>query len=332
MLRHLQSLVLRCLFVVTLSFATGSWAGQANYNVMYVFGDSLSDTGNDFVASSAQGLSPAIPPSVTPYATYWKGRFTNGPVAVEYLWDLMQKKPGSELAPSLTTSPLAKKTGISYAFGGSTSGVYTPTPLGLTVPGLLGQVQLFHTALGARRAPTNALYVVWSGANDYLQRWTSDPSVVVGNVVQSVRQLHALGARSFLIPNLPDMGLTPLVQAQGAGSVFTQLSRDHNAVLAAALASLATEIPSLRLVTVDVFGLSESLVASGQVSTTVPALEFLAPGSGAADCLLRNPATCIDVNLSAFLPPHLFWDALHPTTQIHGLIGTAMHSALLRQP
>jgi phospholipase/lecithinase/hemolysin len=85
MLRHLQSLVLRCLFVATLGVAMGSWAGQANYNVMYVFGDSLSNTGNDFVASSAQGLSPAIPPSPTPYATYWKGRFNNGPVAVEHL-------------------------------------------------------------------------------------------------------------------------------------------------------------------------------------------------------------------------------------------------------
>ncbi len=95
---------------------------------------------------------------------------------------------------------------------------------------------------------------------------------------------------------------------------------------------LASEIPSLRIVTVDVYGLGVALVASGQVSTTVPALEALKPGSGAADCLFRNPATCIDVNLTAFLPAYLFWDVLHPTTQIHGLIGTAMHSALIRKP
>lgn len=299
---------------------------------MFVFGDSLSDTGNDFVASSAQRLTPAIPPSVTPYTTYWKGRFSNGPVAVEYLWDLINKRPGTEVAPFLATYSLVAKAGVSFAFGGSSSGVTTATPIGLTVPGLLGQVQMFRTALGERRAPAEGLYVVWSGANDYLQRLTSNPSVVVGNVVQGIRQLYGFGARSFLVPNLPDMGLTPLVQAQGASSAFTQLSKDHNAVLSSAIAALAAELPGVRLVTVDVLGLSASLVAAGQISTMVPALEYLAPGKGAADCLVRNPATCIDVNLSAFLPPFLFWDVLHPTTQIHGLIGTAMHSALRQQP
>ena len=332
MVRSLHRLLVGCLLLASLCLGASSWAGPANYKNMYVFGDSLSDTGNDFVATTAQRFVPAIPPSVTPHATYWKGRFTNGPVAVEYLWDLMQRRQGSEVAPSLTTSPLSAKTGISYAFGGSSSGVSTPTPLGFTVPGLLGQVQLFKTGLDQRKAPANALYVVWSGSNDYLQRLTSDPYLVVGNVVQSVRQLHAHGARSFLVPNLADMGLAPFVQVQGAGSAFTQLTTAHNTLLAAALASLASEIPSLRIVTVDVFGLGAGLVASGQVSTMLPALEFLAPGTGAVDCLFRNARTCIDVDQTAFLPPFLFWDAMHPTTHIHGLIGAAMHSALLQKP
>ncbi|KQP12074.1 hypothetical protein ASF45_32230 [Pseudorhodoferax sp. Leaf265] len=308
-----------------------SWAGRSNYQEMYVFGDSLSDTGNAFVATTAQQMVPALPPSISPHATYWQGRFTNGPVAAEYLWDLMSRKNGSELAPSLTLTARVSKAGVSFAFGGSTSGISSLSPLGFTVPGLLGQVQLFNTLLMGKRAPGAALYVVWSGSNDYLQGMTSTPSNVVGNVAASVRQLYAMGARSFLVPNLADMGITPFAQAQGASAAFTQLSQGHNALLSATLASLSQELPGARIVSLDVFALGAALAAAGQVSTDLPALEYLAPGTGAVDCLFRNPATCMNINFSAFLPPFLFWDVMHPTTQIHGLIGSAMFNALQKQ-
>ncbi len=331
MFYRVRTLVQALVVLLAIGMAQLAWAGRANYQEMYVFGDSLSDTGNSLVASTAAQLVPAIPPSRSPNASYWQGRFTNGPVAVEYLWDLMNRKNGSELTPSLTLPSRVAKAGVSYAFGGSTSGYVTQSPLGFPVPGLLGQLNLFSDMLAGRRAPANALYVVWSGSNDYLQRLTSSPADVVGNVAQTLRQLYAMGARSFLVPNLADMGLTPFVQVQGAAAAFTQLSQEHNALLATTLAALSRELPAARIVSVDVYALGAAVVASGQVIADVPALEFLAPGTGAVDCLFRNPATCVDVNFAGFLPPFLFWDVLHPTTQAHGLIGNAMYTALQRQ-
>lgn len=328
---HVKSLWRGLALVVGLGMAQAGWAGRFNYQELYVFGDSLSDTGNDFVATTAQQMVPALPPSVSPYATYWQGRFTNGPVAAEYLWSLMNGK-NAEVAPSLALNTRASKSAVSFAFGGSTSGVSSLSPLGFTVPGLLGQVQLFGSLLAGKRAPASALYIVWSGSNDYLQGVTSTPANVVANVATSVRQLYAAGARSFLVPNLPDMGLTPFVRVQGAGAAFTQLSQGHNALLAATVVSLVQELPEARIVSVDVFGLGAALALSGQVSTDLPALEYLAPGTGAADCLFRNPATCVNVNLTAFLPAFLFWDVMHPTTQVHGVIGSAMLNALKKQP
>src|ERR1700682_2529932 len=80
-------------------------AGAQDHSVdaFFVFGDSLSDTGNDFIATKFQlGLDPAIPPSESPHATYFQGRFSNGPVAFEYVWcALMQQAPCSGLTPSL---------------------------------------------------------------------------------------------------------------------------------------------------------------------------------------------------------------------------------------
>lgn len=315
------------LFAATM--ASTAMAGQPNYAAMYVFGDSLSDTGNVFAATTAQQLVPAIPPSVTPYATYWKGRFSNGPVAVEYLWKLASRKNSAELQPFVTAGTVDKKSSVNFAFGGSASGVQNPTPTGFSVPGLIGQVDLYTKALEKKKSKPNALYVVWSGSNDYVQNITYDPYVVVGNIEKSIRALYDTGAQDFLVPNLPDLGRTPLVKAQGGSAQFTSLTKAHNALLAATLDSL-DKLPSIKIARLDVFALGENLVNSGLVNADVPALAFLSPGTGAVDCLFRNPSTCVDVPLADFMAPFLYWDVLHPTTQVHGIIGTAMYSALLK--
>ncbi|WP_162241820.1 SGNH/GDSL hydrolase family protein [Pseudorhodoferax sp. Leaf267] len=331
MISSIVSFGRRALVMCSIFFAASSFAGQASYQSIFVFGDSLSDTGNDLLATSSKGITPAIPPSKSPHETYWRGRFSNGPVAAEYLWGLIGHKGASELIPSLALSSVPKQAGVSFAFGGSASGVSTVTPLGFPAPGLLGQVNLFAEMLAGKTPMGNSLFVVWAGSNDYLQSLTGSPNPVVGNVVQSIRQLHALGAKDFLVPNLPDMGLAPFVKVKGLSGLFTQLTIAHNTLLATSLASLQRELPGARIVSVDVYATGANLMSSGQVVTDLPAAEHLAPGKGAADCLFRNPATCVDVPMPAFLPPFLFWDVLHPTTQVHAIIGTAMYRALLDQ-
>src|SRR5262245_21659311 len=76
-------------------------ARGAHFIHFFVFGDSISDTGNDLILSSALGAQPALPPSFSPNRTYFNGRFTNGPVAVEYLWGLLNSAPVSLIPPSL---------------------------------------------------------------------------------------------------------------------------------------------------------------------------------------------------------------------------------------
>lgn len=329
----MNSIAYLCGRIFTIFFAVTmtctAIAGQPNYAAIYVFGDSLSDTGNDFAATTAQQMVPAIPPSVTPYATYWQGRFSNGPVAVEYLWKLASRKNSAELAPFAVTGSLDKKSSVNFAFGGSGSDTQNLTPNGFMVPGLVGQVGLYTTALGNTKSRPNALYVVWSGSNDYLQNLTHDPYAVVSNIANSIRALYNTGAHDFLVPNLPNLGGTPLVKAQGASAQFTSLTKSHNALLASALDALE-KLPGIKIVRLDVFALGEALLKTGLVNADVPALAFLSPSTGAVDCLFRHPSTCIDVPLGGFLAPFLYWDVLHPTTQMHSIIGTAMYSALLK--
>ncbi len=202
------------------------------------------------------------------------------------------------------------------------------------MPGLLGQVGIFAKALGTHRARSDALYTVWSGSNDYLQNASSSPLKVVGNVALAIKGLYALGARDFLVPNLPNLGRTPFVQATGASAQFTKLSRDHNALLDTTIAVLARALPNSRFVKVDVYGLGESLIDSGSVITDLPATQYLYTGEGkspATDCLFLDPTKCIDVPMNQYLPMFLFWDVLHPTTQVHSAIGSLMYQSLSKQ-
>jgi len=302
-----------------------------NYEAFYVFGDSLSDTGNDYLATAANGISPAVPPSQSPNASYYQGRFSNGPIAVEYLWRLLSRNNAATIVPSVTLPPLNAKGAIGFAFGGSTSGVSSPTPGGFLVPGLVGQVALFAEAWKSSKPRPKALYSIWTGSNDYAMGSASSPQPVIANITASIEWLYALGARDFLVPNLPDIGLSLYAKSKGVGPQLTQLVRLHNLQLKQALDGLAAKYPAARFMQVNVFALGQLMVASHVVLTSPPALDYLVPGGAASSCLFVDPGKCPNVNLSAPLPPFLFWDILHPTTQVHGAIGLAMFAATLQK-
>ena len=105
-------------------------AATPQYEAFYVFGDSLSDTGNVFTVTKLQKIDPPIPPSESPHQTYYQGRFSNGPVAVEYLW--RQLHDDASLAPFLSNQDAA---GVSFAFGGSMWAISTRCREGYTCRG-----------------------------------------------------------------------------------------------------------------------------------------------------------------------------------------------------
>jgi phospholipase/lecithinase/hemolysin len=160
-------------WICLLTFALLSITAEARddrYESFFVFGDSLADNGNDFLVTYLMAAQPAIPPSVSPHRTYFDGRFSNGYVAFEYLWQMLGGgAPGTPdgLKPFLS-SPLARPEGaVDFAFGGTGTPYLDRTPGGLFVPGLRGQVELFGAALRGKKAPRRALYAIVTGANDY---------------------------------------------------------------------------------------------------------------------------------------------------------------------
>ncbi|MEB3337986.1 MAG: SGNH/GDSL hydrolase family protein, partial [Leptolyngbyaceae bacterium] len=190
---------------------------------LYVFGDSLSDVGNGFRATG--GTAPSSPP-------YFQGRYSNGRVWVEHL------------ASKLTLPP---QPSTNFAYGGAmTEGTGG-------VPSLRVQVQSFTEAHAS--ADPNALYVLLIGANDYLKGATN-PTAPVENISRAIATLDQLGARKFLVSNLPDLGQLPATRQSANASRLSALTRQHNRILARSLEGLRPQLhPQTQIIRLDTYTL-----------------------------------------------------------------------------
>lgn len=241
---------------------------------MVVFGDSLSDTGTVFRATN--GLYPPDPP-------YFQGRYSNGRVWVEYLADRL----------NLSASKINN-----FACGGATSGSNSN---GL-VPGLLSQVQSF-TPTNAR-VDAAALYVLWAGANDYLQG-ASEATTPVKNVMDAIESLSGAGAKRILVANLPNLGQLPATRNTSKSTNLTALTEAHNQGLRRSLKLLGQQQPDLKIMVLDANALyQEAITQSAKFGFT------------------NVTGACVSGSSACSHPEQfLFWDGIHPTTTAHQVLG-----------
>jgi thermolabile hemolysin len=263
----------------------------ATFSQLVVYGDSLSDLGRSFDATG--GIAP-------PYGNVTGGRFSNGPLWVEYL--------AANLG--IATTP-----NTNFAVGGAATGTVNTVANELNANSipilkpsqLVGiQQQVNNNAIG----DPDALYIVWGGANDYLGGGTIDPTIPVGNLTNEISTLISRGAKNILVPNLPNLGALPGTRTNSAAAGLSALTQGHNINLALSIASLQQANPSVKLTVLDVNNLFAGVVSNPS------RFSF----SNVTDsCLLvgcQNP--------DAFL----FWDPIHPTTAAHQLIGNLAFSTV----
>lgn len=293
MVRLSKFILSTCLALLTHSGVAAVMSGP--YSQLVFFGDSLSDNGNVFALSGG-----AFPPP-----PYVDGRFSNGPVAAEYMAD--------SLGLSLTD----------FAFGGAKTGLDVNGndsflwAEGLNGTGMQAQVGMFANALGGAPADPDALYGVWGGPNDYFEAGLT-PDQSVANLMVVLGDLYSLGARNFFLPNMPDLGLTPSFLGTAEQGTMTAVSAGFNLLLDQALMSFRISTPDARVTTFDTFNFLRDVVAD-------PA----SVGLAVVD------AACID-SLACVLDPneqstYLFWDSVHPTTAAHQQLGLAFADAVARQ-
>jgi len=300
-----------CGALLALGLSSASVWAAAPYSNIFVFGDSLSDSGNVYLATSF--LTPAAPP-------YSPGRFSNG---LNYA-DLMSVQlRGEPLNPSLAG-------GTNYAWGGAFTGTD-----GL-VPNMVKQSTDYADATGGQADP-NALYVVWGGANDVfaaIGATAVDPlmgfQVGQATVDESTANLQIIlgdlaehGARNILVANLPDLGLTPRGRSHGAGiagyASFISLAFDTQ--LDEILDGLAASYDGLNLHRLDVYSLLNDVVAHPGAYGLSNVHDSCYTGG-----LTGGGSVCADPN------SYLFWDDLHPTAAAHQVLAQGALAALVPEP
>ncbi len=197
----------RCVSLLwLLVFSLTAFANHQSFNQIIFFGDSLSDNGNLY--SRLFGFIPKSPP-------YFSGRFSNGPTWAEGVADhyaQTEKMISANFAVGSETT----------VFHNPVKG-YLPYTLSMSVSDYLWRYSFSDKS--------QTLFVVWIGANDYLNGSSDidgDTTAVVEAIKQNIQKLISYGAKQFLLMNLPDLAKTPFGQAQPYREQLTLMTEMHN--------------------------------------------------------------------------------------------------------
>lgn len=283
-------------------------AAAAAYDTLFVFGASESDSGNAYVLQN--GTAPPSPP----YAM----RYSNGPVAVEYL--------AQSLGIPLTyaQNPAAGNQSLNFAVGGALTGTLNNIAALSGRYGILNQVADFQgrVASGALTFnPASTLFLVIGGGNDILRTgfFGADPAAVVpgavANLTSGIQTLAGLGAQHIALSTTSNIGALPVAAASGRVAQYGQLSQDLNA-------AYRTLAPSLAAATgADVFALERGAIVDDIIRN------FAGYGfTNATGTCLVGAVVCADPD------QYVFWDSVHVTTRAHQIIGQGLAAVLVPEP
>ncbi len=290
---------------LAISAVMASVASASEYGSVVFFGDSLTDSGY---------FRPALVQAG--YEAQSVGEFSTNP---DRTWSsYFASKLGTSATPNI---PYANQVGNNYAIGGARAGVgSTNTQLGgLPVTSVANQVA---TYLASNSTDKTGLYVVWVGANDLFtaasQSAQGDSAGAqstllnaVASTVDTIDKLHQAGATYVLVPNIPDVGLTPQFVNTSLASQATATASLYNQMLMSRAGATGANVIAL-----DTFGLLQQVAAN---PTAYGFSNMSDTACATTSSLLCGQstwlATASDANDSYF-----FADGVHPTGRAHQMI------------
>ncbi len=317
-----------------------AFASTNQFDKIYFFGDSLSDTGNLY--RYLGHFLPKSPP-------YYKGRFSNGPVWSEIVFkDYFRKGDVKD---------------FNYAVGGAAAVLSVNAPLPFTLATEVDDYIYLH----GEKDKSKNLYVVWIGGNNYLKGPTDVEAIttkVVDAIDYSIENLIKHGASKFLVANLPDMGSVPEGRENGKEQLLSQLSKRHNEKLASKMDVLRKKYPEVTFVFFDVQQKFDDFYRHPEkynihhVNTACFSGGYTArPSTLKLKNYLQKEMTSagypmLEAQQQAFLQSpvlkealvvakhfkgrvntpdcsdYLFWDHIHPTTTMHQYVAKFIEEAL----
>jgi phospholipase/lecithinase/hemolysin len=287
--------------------AASSAAFAGPFTSMINFGDSLSDVGNDYAVSKPYAQLGIIPTPIPNSPGYYQGRFSNGLIWIDDIASYY----------GLPAPRGSQSGGTDYAYGDATSGTGTTDTFIQNIRTQINSYTASHTATSSE------LFTVLGGADDIFNTLnnggTTTGAQAADNIAGGIGALYADGARNVVIPNLPDLGLTPAYRGTALQTSATALTGQFNTELALDLGNLQATDPGLTLYEVNLFTQFDQLIASpGQYGLTdVTDSAYTGDTSFAGDGMVAPGVA-----------GYLFFDDVHPTTTGHALIADAVETAV----
>lgn len=279
----------KAILAITLSSVGVAHAGD--YSSVTFFGDSLTDGGY---------FKPILDKEES-------GQFTTNP-------DNTWATPFAESLGLTSTAQTLGGDGIgnNYAIGGARAGLDVERE-GLPVDSAKTQLDSY---LENNSVDSKGLYSVWIGANDLLAVVDDLPnkdsiiSEAVEHQVGIINKLHNNGANYILVPNIPDVGLTPYLSALGQGlqDFGTGMSAQYNDTLYSGIKQTGANVIPL-----DTFGLLQ------KVAKNPSAYGFSNMNEKACGSVSSLECGRDDIKEGAE-NSYFFADSIHPTGRAHKMI------------
>ncbi|WCJ20968.1 GDSL-like Lipase/Acylhydrolase superfamily protein [Euphorbia peplus] len=343
-LKLLLSVLLLLLCIIMLQPTKVTSIHKCDFQAIYNFGDSNSDTG----AISA-ALSLVNSPNGESFFAHPSGRFCDGRLIIDFLAERL-KLP--YLSPYLDSIGTDFRHGANFATGGSSirPGGYSPFHLGIQISQFL-QFKARSTALYNKLSSTkqgtfppfksnlprpvdfaSALYTFDIGQNDlgYGFQHTTPEQVIISipdilnQFSQALQQLYQQGARFFWVHNTGPLGCLPYTviynakhgntDRNGCVKLHNDAAQAFNRQLQKRLSELKTQLPDSVFTYVDVYSVKYQLISTAKSQGFVNPVEFCC-GSYYGyhiDCgKTAHVNGTVYGNPCKYPSRHISWDGIH---------------------
>ena len=315
-----------------------STAQAMPYSQFIVFGDSLSDSGQFPDAGSP--LAGVLPTG--------GARFTNrtGPTYQhnnsEYYAEVSTQRLASLLGlqalpstPSLPQALTGNPDGTNYAVAGYQTANILSSVTTISVnpinPFGLGPLTRNGYLIDVPRVDANALFYINGGGNDVRDGVIFDQASAAasaGNLVAAVAALQAAGARTIIVSDLPDVGLTPESAMLGGGTAATRSTATalFNQELSTQLSALGGNV--IRLNLRGLLAEVQDDLASFGFDPSIVQTDVCFDGAPIAGVTCNADPTWGIGSLTADPSKLLFNDGIHPSAATHQITADYIHSIL----
>ncbi|KAL5573817.1 hypothetical protein UlMin_023414 [Ulmus minor] len=316
--------------------------------VTYVFGDSLTEVGNNNYLQYSLAKSNYPWYGIDYAGGQATGRFTNG----RTIGDIISEKLGIPSPPpylSLSKNDDAIFKGINYASGGAgilnDTGTYFIQRMTFD-----DQIQNFNltkqvmmSKIGFQNATKlckEAMFFIGIGSNDYVnnflqpflaagQQYTHDEFVelLISNLDKQLWRLYLLGARKIVFHGLGPLGCIPSQRVKSKTREclkrVNEWVLEFNAKVKNLTVSLNNRLPNAKLIFAD----------------TYPDVYDLISNPTAYGFKISNTSCCnVDSNIGGLCLPnsklctnrkdYVFWDAFHPSDAANAVLAEKLSSTL----